>query len=173
MFEHDPGKGPQLTEQGWAMATSVMRRHMLAEWMLSKLLPWSKLHDEAHKLEHAISPEVEAALFETYDAPKMCPHGNPLPGNEDVVASWPPLTMAEEGQKVIFRRVHEFGEDNPHVLSFLEENGICPGTEIKVKKILPFNQTITVEVGGGDVSLGFAVARYIFTEADPLAKKHG
>ncbi len=167
LIDHDTPQGPQLTEQGWAMATSVMRRHMLAEWMLSHLLPWSKLHEEAHKLEHAISPEVEAALFENYDSPKMCPHGNPLPGYEEAVSNWLPLTQAAEGQRVIFRRVHEFGEDNPNVLNFLEENGICPGKEIKIQKILPFNQTITVHVGDRDVSLGFAVARYVYTEPFP------
>jgi DtxR family Mn-dependent transcriptional regulator len=164
LVQHDPGKGAQLTGQGWSMAASVMRRHMLAEWMLSGLLPWSKLHDEAHRLEHAISPELEAALYESYQSPRTCPHGNPLPGSDEPAAAWRPLTTVEEGCAVIFRRVHEFGEENPHVLSFLEENGICPGGEMTVVRILPFNQTITVRVGENEVPLGFTVARYIFVE---------
>lgn len=164
LVRHDPGKGAQLSEQGWFMAASVMRRHMLAEWMLSGLLPWSKLHDEAHRLEHAISPELEAALFESYHSPNTCPHGNPLPGSDDTLMPWEPLTKTEEGRTVVFRRVHEFGEDNPDVLAFLEEKGISPGRKITVMQILPFNQTITVRVGGEDVPLGFAVARYIYVE---------
>lgn len=78
-----------------------------------------------------------------------------------------PLTQAADGDRVIFRRVHEFAEDNPNVLAFLEENGICPVTEIEICKILPFNQTITVCVKEKEVSLGFAVARYVFVEVLP------
>jgi len=166
LLKHDPGIGPQLTAQGWSMAESVMRRHMMAEWMLSGLLPWSKLHDEAHRMEHAISPELEAALYKSYNSPRTCPHGNPLPGSDGAVDEWMPLTEVSEGRRVIFRRVHEFGEENPHVLSFLEENGICPGGEMLVLKVLPFNQTITVRAGGNDVPLGYTVARYIFVEAE-------
>lgn len=170
LVDHDTPRGPQLTDQGRSMAKSVMRRHMLAEWMLANLLPWSKLHEEAHKLEHAISTQVEEALIINLNSPRLCPHGNPLPGNEQEVSKWVPLTQTSEGDCVIFHRVHEFGEDNPHILAFLEENGICPGKEIDICKILPFNQTITVCIDKEEVSLGFAVARYVFVEL--LPKSH-
>jgi DtxR family transcriptional regulator, Mn-dependent transcriptional regulator len=159
--------GTHLTEQGWASAKDVMRRHMLMEWMMLRMLPWSKLHGEAHNLEHAISPEAEAAVYEELGRPQTCPHGNPLPGCEAAVANWIPLTQLASGDKVILRRVHELAEENPPLLAFLEEKQMLPGAKAVIGEILPFNQTISVEVGGQSVTLGFAVARYIFAEQRP------
>jgi DtxR family Mn-dependent transcriptional regulator len=156
--------GTHLTEQGWSAAKDVMRRHMLMEWMMLKMLPWSKLHGEAHNLEHAISPEAEAAVYEELGRPQTCPHGNPLPGCEAAVASWVPLTTLSSGEKVIIRRIHELAEENPPLLAFLEEKKMLPGAQATIGDILPFNQTVSVEVDGAAVTLGFAVARYIFAE---------
>ena len=75
-----------------------MRRHMLMEWMMAGMLPWSKLHCEAHTLEHAISNMAKSALMEELGHPQTCPHGNPLPGNEDAVAAWVPLTQVPVGE---------------------------------------------------------------------------
>jgi DtxR family transcriptional regulator, Mn-dependent transcriptional regulator len=158
--------GTHLTEQGWQLARDVMRRHMLMEWMMLRVLPWSKLHGEAHSLEHAISPEAEAALYEELGRPKTCPHGNPLPGFEDAVATWVPLTHIVSGKTVVIRRIHELAEENPTLLSFLEEKGIMPRVEVNIGEILPFNQTITIQVKGQTVTLGFAVAKYIYAEVN-------
>jgi DtxR family Mn-dependent transcriptional regulator len=113
--------GTHLTEHGWASAKDVMRRHMLMEWMMLKMLPWSKLHGEAHHLEHAISSEAETAVYEELGRPQTCPHGNPLPGCEDTVAGWIPLTELVSGEKVIIRRIHELAEENRPLLAFLDE----------------------------------------------------
>ena len=99
--------GTHLTESGWDAARKIMRKHMLMEWMMTRMLPWSKLHSEAHNLEHAISAEAENALFEELGHPQTCPHGNPLPGNESAVADWVPLTSIPQGKTVTIRRVHE------------------------------------------------------------------
>jgi DtxR family Mn-dependent transcriptional regulator len=155
---------PHLTETGYEAASSVMRKHMLAEWMLNRLLSWSKLHKEAHEFEHAISGEVEAALLEELHYPQVCPHGNPLPGYEDAVSDWIPLTEAVDGAKGIIRRIHEFAEGNEEILAFLENNQISPGQALEIQQTLPFNETITIKVGEQAISLGFAVARYIFIE---------
>ena len=68
---------PHLTELGGEKARTVMRRHMLAEWMLIRMLSWSKVHHEAHGFEHTISDEVERALLQDLNQPVTCPHGNP------------------------------------------------------------------------------------------------
>lgn len=160
--------GTQLTEKGWQAARVVMRRHMLMEWMMSKTLPWSKLHAEAHHLEHAISPMAETALLEQLDFPQTCPHGNPLPGYEDEVDSWISLQSITAGESVIIRRIHELAEENNELLDYLEEKHITPGTPVLVREILPFNQTITIEVEGGLVVLGNTTAHYIFVETQPF-----
>ena len=156
--------GTRLTKAGKQSARTVLRRHMLTEWMMARMLPWSKLHQEAHNLEHAISSEVESALFEEMGEPQTCPHGNPLPGNEAAVSSWIPLTETSTGDRVIIKRIHELAEYNLELLAFLENKSLIPGAEVMVREVLPFNQTITLEMQGKLVTLGFASARHIFVE---------
>jgi len=156
--------GTHLTKTGWESARVVVRRHMLMEWMMVKRLPWSKLHQEAHNLEHAISAEAEASVFEELGHPKTCPHGNPLPGFEEAVANWTPLTKTSPKDKVIIKRIHEIAEQNSELMAFLETKGILLGVHAKVLEMLPFNQTITIEVKGQQITLGFASAKYIFVE---------
>jgi len=158
-------KGTHLTKAGKQAAQTVLRRHMLTEWMMARMLPWSKLHQEAHNLEHAISSEVENALFEELGQPQICPHGNPLPGCEKAVSSWVPLTETSANEKVIIRRIHELAEYNLELLAFLENEGLIPGTTVTVWEVLPFNQTITLKVQNKGVTLSFASANYVFVEA--------
>ena len=160
------GKGRQgisLTETGKKAAHSVIRRHMLTEWMLVELLkmPVAETHEEAHGIEHSISPGLEERLQEILGNPKVCPHGNPFPGREDVTRHWVPLTNIPTGERVVIRRIHEFAEDDHEVLSFLDENGIIPGMEIEIIDCLPFNQTISVCIEGNLVTLGFRIAGFV------------
>lgn len=157
-------KGTRLTKAGRTSAGIVLRRHMLTEWMIARMLPWSKLHEEAHNLEHAISSEVETALFEQLGHPQTCPHGNPLPGCEESVSSWIPLTQVSPGEHLTVKRIHELAEYDHALLGFLESKGLMPGVAIIVREVLPFNETISLEIDHQEVTLGFASARYIFAE---------
>lgn len=159
-------QGSLLTEQGLEIARSVMRRHMLTEWLLMKMLkvPWSKTHSEAHNLEHTISEVIEEQMRTNLGDPKTCPHGNPMPGYEYVTSKWVPLIEVLQGELVIIRRIHELGESEPELMKFLEENGIIPGAEAQILEKLDFNQTISLQVKGRFVSLGFSSAKFIFVE---------
>jgi DtxR family Mn-dependent transcriptional regulator len=156
--------GTRLTKVGKQSARTVVRRHMLTEWMMARILPWSKLHQEAHNLEHAISSEVETALFEEMEHPQTCPHGNPLPGCEEAVSAWIPLTATSPGDAVTIKRVHELAEYNLELLGFLESKGLVIDAEVTVKEVLSFNQTITLESQGQIITLGFASAQHLFVE---------
>ena len=156
--------GTHLTETGWQNARRIMRRHVLMEWMMVRMLPWSKLHSEAHNLEHAISETAENALDEELGHPKTCPHGNPLPGYEDAVKDWIPLTQIPAGKNLIIRRVHELAEENDDLLLFLEEKGVLINKPAVLSECLPINQTLTIDIDTGPITLGFAVAKYIFAE---------
>jgi DtxR family transcriptional regulator, Mn-dependent transcriptional regulator len=156
--------GTHLTKSGLENARLIVRKHMLMEWMMQKMLPWSKLHSEAHNLEHAISEDAENALDHELGHPKTCPHGNPLPGYEDIVKDWIPLTQAAARQKLTLRRIHELAEQNSELMDYLEQKGLFIGKEVTLTEVLPFNHTLTIEIEGTPVTLGFAVARYIFVE---------
>ena len=158
--------GIRLTEAGRQAAHAVVRRHMLTEWLLLKILkvPFLQIHAEAHHIEHAISDMLEERLVDVLGSPQTCPHGNPLPGLESVTKSWPALIDFSIGDKVVIRRIHEFAEDNQDLLKFLFENKVMPGTKVMIVEALPFNQTLTLNVGGQAVVLGFAAARSIYGE---------
>lgn len=159
-------KGIHLTETGRAAADSVIRRHMLTEWLLVKLLrlPMALAHEEAHGIEHAISPVLEERLREALGDPKVCPHGNPFPGCESYTAGWVPLTELAAGQKGVLRRIHEFAEDDHEMLMFLLEQGVQPGQAAEVLDVLPVNQTVSILLDGRVVTLGYQAARYVYLE---------
>jgi DtxR family Mn-dependent transcriptional regulator len=169
LVELDEHKAILLTAAGLAAAEDVLRRHMLAEWLLREVLgtPWHQVHEEADRLEHAFSPATVDRLDSLLERPAACPHGNPMPGATPEPAV--PLDEVAEGQEVVITRVVEAAEQQPELLAFLEENGLLPGAHLRVVSCRPCNETMTVEVGSGcaesapgqAVVLGLATARLI------------
>lgn len=160
----DKSKHIHLTSSGSEAARSVIRRHMLTEWLLSKVLniPWSELHAEADKLEHSISKDVENRLIDTLENPSACPHGNPMPGQESISSDWLALTSFTEGETCIIKRIHEWLENDPEIMKFLEENFVLPGNIADIHEVLPFNKTIQICIKEKKVTIGFDVADKIF-----------
>ncbi|MBN8218623.1 MAG: metal-dependent transcriptional regulator [Spirochaetes bacterium] len=161
-------KGDHLTEEGLLAAQAVVRRHMLAEWMLSRYLkiPLASLHEEAHRLEHAISGEIEKNLALQLENPEQCPHGNPLPGHEESVSGWRPLTASKAGERITIRRLHERAEDNREILDYLVSQGVVPGTSVRVTDVSAVNETVSLLRGNTHVVLGFSTARHVFGEVE-------
>jgi DtxR family transcriptional regulator, Mn-dependent transcriptional regulator len=166
LLEMDTPQGTRLTEHGLEMARTVMRRHMLTEWMLVRLLDvsWSNTHSEAHQMEHTISQRIEDQLRTSLDDPQTCPHGNPLPGYEYISAGWTPLVDTAPGDEVIIRRIHEMAEENLELMQFFEINRLIPGARVQVLEVLPFNQTLTLQTAERQVIVGNSAAKYIFVE---------
>jgi len=163
---HVRTKKISLTKSGIQAARSVIRRHMLTEWMLTKILdiPWSEIHEEADKLEHSISRDVEESLNAILEEPDCCPHGNPFPGSEKISDKWIPLLKYSERTNVVIRRIHEFLEENRDAMRFLEENDVLPGNVFEIKQIIPFNKTLTLSDRKNNVILGFEIANLIYAE---------
>lgn len=163
------GKGIHLTEIGQKAANSVVHKHMLTEWLLLNILqvPFAQIHAEAHNLEHAISVKLEEHLVDLLGDPHFCPHGNPFPGFEEATQNWQSLKDAHNGDRVVIRRLHEVVENDQELLEFLIQNGFLPGAPAEVLEILPFNQTVTVNLAGRDRTLGFLAARHVFVEKIP------
>src|SRR5438105_12689626 len=113
MVVAEKGKPINLTEKGREIATSLRRRHRLAERLLVDVLGigWAEAHDEACELEHAISPRVEQALVAFLNNPQTCPHGNPIPGSGAIVdPACLPLKQALAGSEVIVSYISEEAE---------------------------------------------------------------
>jgi DtxR family Mn-dependent transcriptional regulator len=159
-------KRVQLTPRGIQAAHAVIRRHMLTEWMLAKILdiPWSEIHEEAHRLEHSISSDVEKSLSAALQAPTQCPHGNPMPGSEKVSDQWLPLDKCQENDFVVIRRIHEFLEDDQELLRFLEGNQIMPGNTARISANRSSSNNIVLIIEGQNVSLDMETANHIFVE---------
>lgn len=128
-----------LTESGREYATAIMRRHRLAERLLVDVLkvPWHQIHDEACRLEHAISENLEKHLIALLGDPGTCPHGNPIPGsaNMPVGIKLKPLSTLGTGGSSTVRRIDEELESLPERMLELETTRLVPGAEVTVETV--------------------------------------
>ena len=153
-----------LSETGLEAAESIMRRHRLAECLLVDILglEWHEAHEEAHRIEHTISPRVEGRILAVLDHPTTCPHGNPIPG---YAQEPPPPTVAlhtlSEGDEATIENITEDAEQDRDLLRYLQKNGMVPGAHLKVEEVASFNATMTVDVDGARVILGDRVTAVI------------
>ncbi|MGI8491214.1 MAG: metal-dependent transcriptional regulator [Acidimicrobiales bacterium] len=156
----------QLTERGKRLAESVVRKHRLAERLLTDVigLSWDKAHVEACRWEHVISDEVEQRLVDLLGHPTTCPHGNPIPGTGPARGDLTALSEAHDGDRVRLERVTERVEIDTDTLSYLSASGFVPGVEAVVFSRAS-DGTVTVELGGHKVDLGPALARQLFVAA--------
>jgi DtxR family Mn-dependent transcriptional regulator len=125
----------RLTDEGREIATSIVRRHRLAERLLVDVigLEWEKVHKEADRWEHAISADVEEKLVQLLGDPATCPHGNPIPGSAHKVEgpASVPLTQMQPGP-VIVRRISEKVEIDEDAIKFLAGAELIPGSNAVV-----------------------------------------
>ena len=162
MVEVSSDKEVSFTLRGRQLGEAVVRRHRLAERMLTELLDveWHSAHAEAHRLEHAISPYVETKLAKALGYPRTNPFGQPIPGYSDDL-NMPPmkaLIQTEDGESTVVERVPE---EDRELLKFFDINGLRPGTEVKVKELAPYKGTITLLLMNEEVVLGMEVAEKI------------
>ena len=160
-----PGKELVLTQRGREVAEVMARRHRLLERWLTDILGlnWTDAHEEAHRLEHAISPRVELRLAELLGMPSTCPHGNPIPG----MATGPPvepfpLAQAKEGMTVVVERITEEAEADKNLLEHLWRNDVRPGRRLRITEVAPWAGTITAAGDGRTIALGLPAAAKIW-----------
>jgi DtxR family transcriptional regulator, Mn-dependent transcriptional regulator len=160
------GRALHLTLPGRALAESVVRKHRLAERLLTDIigLSWEKSHIEACRWEHVISDEVEARLVDLLGHPRTCPHGNPIPGAEPVDYRETALSDAIGGERIRLRRVTEQVEIDTESLAYLSGSGFIPGAAATVASRAP-DGTLTLDVGGHSLALGPALAQQLFVSA--------
>lgn len=169
LVELDEGREIRLTDRGREAAESIKRRHFLAERLLVDILglDWAESHEEAHRIEHAVSPLVEERIMALLGNPTTCPHGNPFPGAprpETVL-----LSTLNEGDEREVDGVHEEAEEDAELMRFLQQNGLTPGAPVRVLEVAIYNSTMAVEVGGKRVVLGIPAAECLRVRKSPPA----
>ena len=145
-----------LTSEGKTLATTIVRRHRLAECFLTDVLGlnWTDAHSEAGRWEHVISPTVETAMLKVLGEPQTCPHGNPIPGSgykEPTGAVV--LSEIDAGDPFTVVRIPEELEWEAGQLEFLESTGLMPGRSGVVLSFAP-DGTATVNVGDTPFGVG-------------------
>lgn len=161
-LEHRARGEAKLTRKGLEVAVRVMRRHRLAECLLTDILglDWDEVHAEACMLEHAISEKVEQRLIAVLGDPKTCPHGHPIPPKDlsDPVRVGMPLAQIDAGGGAV---VHGVTEEVPEILRYLGEIGLRPGASVGVTEKAPLGGPMTIHVNGASHAISLELARMI------------
>ena len=153
-----------LTDDGRDLATSVVRRHRLAERFLTDVLglSWTEAHHEAGRWEHVISPAVEVALDRLLGQPTTCPHGNPIPGSSYSEPDTRHLSDVGVGESFTVSRIPEELEFADGLLEFLEKSSLMPGKTGSVTAAA--DGTVTIRICGRSVAVDpFAADRILVT----------
>lgn len=158
-------KGVVLTEEGGLEAKKVIRRHRLSERLLTDILgfKWDKVHEEACRLEHDISTEMEEKIEEKLGNPKTCPHGYPIPDKEGQVAYGNAVKLSELKANEKGAIISVFEED-AEMLQYLGSLGLYPEVKVEVKSVAPFGGPILIKAGGKEASVGKELAEKILVE---------
>lgn len=151
-----------LSKKGRAIANRMRLRHHLIERMLHEMLgvEWYKVHDEAERLEHSISPDVERRLIERLGPEGLCPHGNPINKSaaERRKAGLQSLWEAAPGARLKIAGMHE---RDRQLLEYFDRLGLRPGTPLTVAGH-NYDGTLTLELASGPVTLASSAAQKIW-----------
>lgn len=166
LVNYEPRVGVSLTEKGSDLALGVLRRHRIAELFLVKVLgmDWSEVHDDAERLEHAISDKVLDRMDALLNRPTRDPHGDPIPANNGDLhpESGRSLASVKAGEEVVVARILDQSSD---FLSYVSKVGMAPGAAVTVTDLNPMADSIQVKLGsGGRLALSTRAAMKIAVE---------
>ncbi len=169
LVKYKKHQGVTLTNEGKKAALEIMRHHRLLESFLHEILgySWDEVHEEAERLEHVISEDMERRMAAVLGNPSRDPHGQPIPNqNLEIMPSYDtPLDELRPGQVAFVRRVQD---NDPELLRYLADLGLQPGAKLTAVTYVPFDQTLHVIIGGheGTAVLGPSITGEIFVEIE-------
>jgi DtxR family transcriptional regulator, Mn-dependent transcriptional regulator len=148
LLEYEPYHGVRLSKIGEKIALEVIRHHRLIELYLSQALgySWDEVHDEADRLEHVISEQLEARIAAALGNPQIDPHGDPIPALDGTIPNQELTLLAEltiNKPGVVSRII----DQTPEVLRYLSDLGLVPGAQILLTERAPLNDTVTIRIG--------------------------
>ncbi|HLY51167.1 MAG TPA: metal-dependent transcriptional regulator [Solirubrobacteraceae bacterium] len=152
----------EFTDSGREHAQRLVSRHRMIERFLTDVVgvPWDDVHEEAEKLEHAMTPRFEAYVREAVGSARTCPHGHPIRVGERIDGV--PLADCQAGAKVTILRLENEAED---LLHYLKETGIEPGLEGVVES--NDGEFVSVASDGATATVTVSVAETVSVLADP------
>ena len=162
---YEPYRGVNLTETGRAIALEVIRHHRLLETYLVQALniPWDRVHEEADRLEHALSEYLEERIDELLGHPTTDPHGSPIPSLNGQILNSLRLRLADlslgDHAEII-----EVNDHNPELLTHLDQLQLHPLVQIKVTAVEPIDGLITILASGQTHILGQTSASQIIVK---------
>lgn len=167
LVRYERYRGASLTEKGRLEALRLVRRHRLIETFLLEHLgySWQEVHDEAERLEHAVSDGFTERLAEFLGHPERDPHGDPIPATDGTLAleEFRPLSEVEAGDRVLISKV---SDEDSSMLDYLGERGLVPGQLLLIKEVRQVDDVVTVEDEAGSVySIGEPLARSVFVRS--------
>lgn len=160
--ERNPDKSLAFTESGREHASYIVRRHRMIERFLTDVLgiPWDEVHEEAERIEHAMSPVLEERMRAAIGDATTCPHGHPIV--EGIREQGSLLADVEVGAEVTVLRFENEAED---LLRYLKEAGLEPGLEGKVSA--SDEEWVTISSGAAEHRVSRSVAETVSVRADP------
>lgn len=167
LVDYRKHQGVTLTPKGRKAALELLRHHRLLETFLHEILgySWDEVHDEAERLEHVISEDMERRMAAVLGNPNRDPHGQPIPNQDLELISTADFPMSElrPGQEAVVRRVQD---DSPELLRYLNSLGLLPQTRLSTLAYIPFDKTLQVQVQGQEepAVLGPRITSQIFVE---------
>ncbi len=162
LIEMGKNKEVDLTKPGREAAESIVRRHRLAELLVVDVLgvELHQSHEEAHRLEHAMSSLLEEKIRQKLGNPKTSPFGDPIPGSGHVVSQASiPLSQAQQGQTYV---VDQIPEDDRTLLEYLVPLRFIPGQRVKLVEAAAYRGVIKLECNDAEVVVGYEVAERIW-----------
>lgn len=166
LLSHSPYRGVELTPTGEKIALEVLRHHRLLELYLAETLgmSWDQVHDEAERLEHHLSDQLEAKLDSALGYPTHDPHGDPIPSREGTIEEIAGVLLIDlsAGDHGTITRV---SDRNPEQLRYLGGLGLFPGVDVSVLERLPFDGPIRIEVGGQEHVIGRPLAAAVHVDS--------
>jgi DtxR family Mn-dependent transcriptional regulator len=170
LVDYQPRRGVSLTDDGRRLALLMLRRHRLIETFLEQVMgyDWAEVHDDAERLEHAVSDRFVKRLDAYLGYPSVDPHGDPIPSAEGEIdtTQHAPLSAASTSSEYEVVRVTD---DNPDFLALLKENGLLPGERLVVERVDKTARTLRVrhQPSGGEFVMAFEVGAKILVS--PIA----
>ena len=162
LVDHEPYRGAQLTLKGREVALRIVRRHRILEAFLVGLLGygWEEVHEEAERLEHAVSDALIQRMAKALGDPHFDPHGDPIPDADGRIPEevHTPLSDIPVGVTVEVRRADTSNTDH---LRYIASFGLTPGARAQVVDRQPFHGPLTVLVQGSRQILGEEIARLL------------